>query len=62
MVWESEHVLAEGQYGFRQGRGCEGPTVQVQCLEMPKKSARKYMDPLGTSGVLLILSANHSYK
>ena len=28
-VWESEDVLAAGQYGFRQGRGCEGPTTQV---------------------------------
>ena len=28
-VWEDEKVLASGQYGFRQGRGCEGPTIQV---------------------------------
>ena len=28
-VWETDKVLAEGQYGFRQGRGCEGPTLQV---------------------------------
>ena len=29
VVWESDQVLAPGQYGFRQGRGCEGPTTQV---------------------------------
>jgi len=28
-VWEADNVLAEGQYGFRNNRGCEAPTLQV---------------------------------
>ena len=28
-IWESEDVMANGQYGFRKGRGCESPTLQV---------------------------------
>jgi len=28
-VWESDNALAEGQYGFRNNRGCETPTLQV---------------------------------
>jgi len=28
-VWESDNVLAEGQYGFRKNRGCKTTTLQV---------------------------------
>jgi hypothetical protein len=28
-VWEEDEVLTNGQYGFRKGRGCEAPTLQV---------------------------------
>ena len=27
--WETEDVLAVGQYGFRKSKGCEAPTLQV---------------------------------
>jgi len=28
-IWESDNVLAEGQYGFRKNKECEAPTLQV---------------------------------
>ena len=28
-VWETDNVLADGQYGFRKNKGCEAPTIQV---------------------------------
>jgi len=27
--WETDNVLADGQYGFRKNKGCEAPTLQV---------------------------------
>jgi len=28
-VWETDNVLADGQYGFRKNKGCEALTLQV---------------------------------
>jgi hypothetical protein len=28
-VWETEYVLADGQYGYRKNKGCEAPMLQV---------------------------------